>query len=430
MQTREGNLMQDKGQGWRAAQMLGQAIDGGQTPALRRASLLVRAADAFGASLDAASLAEALAHVVVPELAEGSVVDLLAADGTLITTAVAHVDAALAEQIRQIRRQGPGSGWPREAARALGLCMRAAVPLRARGHLLGTLMLLGDDFTCPGAAERVLIEELATRASLAIDNAALYRDAQRASRLKDEFLATLAHELRTPLHTIVGWAHILGEGPSDPATVRKGVETIIRSAQAQARLVDDILDVSRIVTGKLHLDLREIDLAEPIEAALESARLAADAKGVSLRVGLDPAGARVTGDPDRLRQVVSNLLGNAIRFAPEGGTVELQVAADGTDVELTVADDGPGIRPEFLPHVFERFWQADARHARPHDGLGLGLAIARHLIERHGGAVRAENRPTGTGAVFRVRLPRRESAAAPVAAATEARERRRRQRRR
>ena len=230
-------------------------------------------------------------------------------------------------------------------------------------------------------------------------------EAQRLSRLKDEFLATVSHELRAPLQAIVGWAYILKQAQLDPATTRRALDTIIRSAEAQARLVGDLLEVSRIVAGKVRLERREIDLAEPIEAAVEAARPGMDAKGVRLRVVIEPGGGRVFADPYRLQQIVSNLLSNAVRFAPRGGLVEVRLSCSDAAAEITVEDDGPGIPPEFLPHVFEPFRQADPGLSS-HPGLGLGLAIARHLVELHGGRIEAENRRGAPGALFRVRLPR------------------------
>ena len=238
------------------------------------------------------------------------------------------------------------------------------------------------------------------------------QQADRANRLKDEFLATLSHELRSPLNAIVGWTHILRDNPSDAETRRKAVETIHRNAQAQNQLISDILDVSRIVAGKLRLDTARLDLVEVIEAALDTVAPAAQARGVRLEPVLDPNAGPVTGDPDRLQQVVWNLLSNAIKFAPsKSGRVHVRLEAVNSHVRITVEDNGPGIDPGFLPHVFERFRQADSSSTRPHHGLGLGLAIVRHLVELHGGTARAENRADRPGAVFTIELPRRTVAA-------------------
>jgi signal transduction histidine kinase/ActR/RegA family two-component response regulator len=235
---------------------------------------------------------------------------------------------------------------------------------------------------------------------------AALRDLNEASRLKDEFLATLSHELRTPLNAIVGWAHVLQAGNLDRETTAKAIETIRRSAQAQNQLISDMLDVSRIVAGKLRLEVRPVDLAPIIEATLDTVRPSAVAKAVNLVHEMEPAAGPVLGDPDRIQQVVWNLLSNAIKFTPTGGRVRVALTALASDLEVTVEDDGRGIDPEFLPHVFDRFRQADSSPSRSHGGLGLGLAIVRHLVELHGGSVRANNREGGKGAVFYVRLPR------------------------
>ncbi|HXB54803.1 MAG TPA: ATP-binding protein [Vicinamibacteria bacterium] len=231
-------------------------------------------------------------------------------------------------------------------------------------------------------------------------------DAEAANRLKDEFLATLSHELRSPLHAIVAWSHLLREPGSDPGTVSRAVEAIHRNAQAQAQLVSDILDVSRIITGQFRISRSPVGLAELIESAVDTVRLAAEARGIQLNLAIDPAAGAVLGDASRLQQVIWNLLSNAIRFAPVGGQVEVRVEAAGSCIELSVTDDGPGIDPAFLPYIFDRFRQADASSTRRHAGLGLGLAIVRHLVELHGGTVEARNREGRSGAVFIVRLQR------------------------
>jgi PAS domain S-box-containing protein len=232
-------------------------------------------------------------------------------------------------------------------------------------------------------------------------------EAEQVNRVKDEFLATLSHELRTPLNAIVGWAHVLRAGGLDPASTTRAIETIGRNANLQAQLISDILDVSRIIAGKLRLELRAVDLTDVVAEALETVQPAATAKGIRLEPILDPDAGQVTGDPNRLQQVVWNLLSNAIKFAPREGRVQVRLESVNSSVLLAVEDNGPGIDPAFLPHVFERFRQADGSSTRPHGGLGLGLAIVRHLVELHGGTVEATNRAEGSGAVFRVALPRR-----------------------
>ena len=231
------------------------------------------------------------------------------------------------------------------------------------------------------------------------------REAEQANRIKDEFLATLSHELRTPLTAIVGWACLLGAGDIDPAKTPQALEAILRNARSQGRLIDDLLDVSRIITGKLHLDVRSIDMALVIKAAVNSVRLAAQAKGIHLETVLCPGPCVVSGDSDRLKQVIWNLLTNAIKFTPEEGRVEVRLERTDSFLNIKVSDTGPGIEPEFLPYVFERFRQADATTTRQHRGLGLGLAIVRDFVELHGGTVLAESRSYGGGSTFTVRLP-------------------------
>ena len=229
--------------------------------------------------------------------------------------------------------------------------------------------------------------------------------AEEANRLKDEFLATLSHELRTPLNAIVGWAALLQEGNLDPATTARAVETINRNVKIQSHLISDILDISRMTSGQLDLRFQPVSLASAVEAALDTMRPMAQTKGVTLEPSLGELTGPVAGDPERLQQVVWNLLSNAIKFAPHGGRVAMLLDQDGAFARLRVVDDGPGIDPEFLPLVFERFRQRDSTGTRRHGGLGLGLAIARHLVELHGGTISASNRADRAGALFEVRLP-------------------------
>jgi PAS domain S-box-containing protein len=229
--------------------------------------------------------------------------------------------------------------------------------------------------------------------------------AEEANRLKDEFLAVLSHELRTPLNAIVGWSHLLQAGGLDDATARKALQTISRNANLQNQLISDILDVSRVIAGKLRLELVPIDLVAVVEAAVDTVRPTALAKEIRLDADLTRPTTVVTGDSGRLQQVVWNLLSNAIKFAPRGGQIVVRLAMAGDEVEIAVEDNGPGIASEFLPYVFDRFRQADSSTTRPKGGLGLGLAIVRHLIELHGGGVSAANRTPLRGAVFTIRLP-------------------------
>jgi signal transduction histidine kinase/ActR/RegA family two-component response regulator len=229
--------------------------------------------------------------------------------------------------------------------------------------------------------------------------------AEQANRAKDTFLATLSHELRTPLTAVLGWAKMLHEMKLDGDTARHGLKVIERNAEAQNQLVRDLLDVSRIITGKLRLETTSVDLAPVVESALDSVRQAAEAKDISLGVELGAGPEVVSGDPDRLQQVVWNLLSNAIKFTPKGGRVGVSLGREGSDVLIRVSDTGQGISPEFLPYVFERFRQADGSTTRQHGGLGLGLAVVRHLVEQHGGHVSAESKGEGLGSTFTITLP-------------------------
>lgn len=231
------------------------------------------------------------------------------------------------------------------------------------------------------------------------------REAETADRLKDEFLAVVSHELRTPLSAILGWASMLNLGELEEETTRNALRVIERNAKAQAEIIADILDVSRIVSGKLRIESQPIDLAPIVQAAVETLQLAASAKGISLSVAMDDQGGLVSGDSNRLQQIVWNLVSNAIKFTPRNGSTEIRVAQVDSHLDVQVSDNGIGISSEFLPHVFDRFRQADSSTTRTYGGLGLGLAIVRHLVELHGGTVSAESAGEGQGAKFTVRLP-------------------------
>jgi signal transduction histidine kinase len=247
------------------------------------------------------------------------------------------------------------------------------------------------------------------RARLLVLEQAARKQAEDANRIKDEFLATLSHELRTPLNAILGWAQVLRSGKVDAPTTERALEAVERNARAQAQLISDLLDVSRIITGKLRLELRPVELPRILDAALDSVRPAAEAKEIHLHVIPGQVAGPFIGDPDRLQQVIWNLLSNAIKFTPQGGSVEVRLrhVPDGLApmAELAVTDTGMGIRPDFLPYVFDRFRQAESTTTRHHGGLGLGLSIVRHLVELHGGTVAVDSQGEGQGATFTVRLP-------------------------
>jgi signal transduction histidine kinase len=230
-------------------------------------------------------------------------------------------------------------------------------------------------------------------------------EAETANRMKDEFLATVSHELRTPLNAIIGWSHLLRSGSLDEATILRAIETIDRNAKTQAQLIEDILDVSRMISGKLRLNSEPVDIASVINAAIDSVQLAVDSKNLELEVTLDPSARHTLGDSSRLQQVVWNLLANAIKFTPSGGRIEVKVERAGRNLKLRVSDSGQGISRAFLPFIFERFRQADGTTTRQHGGLGLGLAIVRHLVELHGGTIKAASAGEGQGSTFTINLP-------------------------
>jgi signal transduction histidine kinase len=231
------------------------------------------------------------------------------------------------------------------------------------------------------------------------------QSAEEANRAKDAFMATVSHELRTPLNSILGWAHLLKANPPDETTLRRGLDTIERNAKVQVQLIEDILDTTRVMSGKLHVELRPVDFAEIVRGALESQKPAADAKGLRLESALRAGSVIVDGDPDRLQQSVWNLLSNATKFTPPGGWIRVELSSTSTEVELTVMDSGKGITSSFLPHVFDRFRQEDSSATRRFSGLGLGLALVRHLVMAHGGEVSADSAGEGRGSTFRIRLP-------------------------
>jgi PAS domain S-box-containing protein len=270
-------------------------------------------------------------------------------------------------------------------------------PLVEEGKVIGTITII-EDVTERVARENRLMKLLAREQ-------AAREEAEAANRAKDEFLATMSHELRTPVNAIYGWAQVLRRVDQDQEVVQRGIEAIERNSKMQSRLIEDILDVSRIITGKFSLDVRPVELVSLIEAALEAVRPAADARMIELRAALDPQVGPVSGDPHRLQQVIWNLLSNAIKFTPRGGRVEIRLERADSQAAIKVTDNGQGISAEFLPYVFDRFRQADTTSSRRHGGLGLGLAIVRHLVEMHGGTAQAFSEGEGQGSTFVVRLP-------------------------
>jgi PAS domain S-box-containing protein len=405
---------------------------------VERAAFLAEVGALLG-SLEYATTLKTVATMAVPAIADWCAVDMLSDDRKLERLAVAHVDPAKVEMARTLRARYEDASSPYSAAqvvrtgtpamlkeisddmivagahgdqeriafvRSLGLRSYIIVPLTARGRTLGTLTLAtaesgrtytDDDFR--------LAQDLADRAALAADNARAYDEARAANRLKDEFLATLSHELRTPLNAILGYARLLHSGMMTPEKRAHAIQTVERNATSLTQIVEDILDVSRIISGKIRLNIQPVDLPQVVSNAVETVLPAADAKQIRVQTILDPGAAPVSGDPDRLQQIVWNLVSNAVKFTPKHGVVQVRVERVNSHVEVVVSDTGIGIAPDFLPYIFDRFRQADSGTTREHAGIGLGLAIVRHLVELHGGTIHAASGGQDTGTTFRVRLP-------------------------
>jgi PAS domain S-box-containing protein len=290
----------------------------------------------------------------------------------------------------------------------------------ANGYVVGASKI-ARDITERKLAEKALEEARRTsdsanteRQRLLESERAARSEAERANRIKDEFLATLSHELRTPLNAVLGWATTLSIGSPRTEEIAQGLDAIERNARVQAQIIDDLLDMSRIISGKVRLDIQSLDLPTVITDAIETVRNTALAKGVLLRTVIDPLNVPISGDPNRLQQVFWNLLNNSIKFTPKGGRVEVLLKRLDSHVEISIIDTGEGISPEFLPYIFNRFEQADASPARHHGGLGLGLSIVKQLVELHGGGVRAKSGGVGKGATFIVSLPYPEIHSLPI----------------
>jgi PAS domain S-box-containing protein len=412
-----------------------------------RRVFLAEAAQVLTESLDYERTLGRLAELAVPRIADWFVVDVLTNDGAgPRPVAIAHPDPSKVSLVEDLHRRYPqvldapvglpavirsgraalyariddeflsGAGLDYEYAtllRGLGLRSAMIVPLVVRGNVLGALTFaVAESGRRYSEDDLPFAEELARRCANAIDNARVYeaeqqarRTADVANRAKDEFLAVVSHELRTPLNAIVGWAKMLTAGGLDGKRKSDALETIERNAVAMAQLVEDLLDMSRVISGKLRIDVQQVDLVRVVESALESIRPAALAKGVELAPVLDQAVPTVTGDPTRLQQIVWNLLSNAVKFSARGGRVDLLLRRAGSSLEICVADNGRGIARDFLPKVFEAFRQEDASPSRAKGGLGLGLAISKQLAELHGGGIVASSEGEGRGAAFTVTLP-------------------------
>jgi PAS domain S-box-containing protein len=413
-----------------------------------RTRLLADVSRVLASSLDYETTLDGVVRLLVPGHADWCAIHLARRDGSVDRVAVAHADPAHGPLAAATLRSDPAAARPEDASpvvqavragrpvllaeaspaqiealvadpasRRLLLALRPrsllVAPLVARGRTLGSLTWLRIAGKEPyGAEDLGLAEDVAARAALAIDGARLYRRAERArleaegaNQAKDEFLAVLSHELRTPLTSMLGWLRLLRTGQLEPDKIAQALEVVERNTRTQAQLINDLLDVSRIITGKLDLDLYPVELAPIVDEVVQSSRRAAEAKGVSLELTVSAAPGPVLGDPLRLGQIIGNLIANAVKFTSAGGRVVVSVAREHEDAVIAVRDSGIGIEPELLGHIFDRFRQVDSTITRRHGGLGLGLAIARHLAELHGGTVDAASEGLGRGSTFTLRLP-------------------------
>jgi PAS domain S-box-containing protein len=402
-----------------------------------RAAFINRASTVLATSLDYETTLTSVANLAVQSIADWCAVDIVV-DTKVERLAVAHVDQQKIELARTVHRHedptaphsvmhvirtktpalvplvtdemlaaaAQGDEEQLRLIRSFGLVSYICVPLVAHARTLGALTFAtAESRRRYTEQDLAFAQDLAYRAALAVDNAHAYNQIQIADRLKDEFLATLSHELRTPLNAILGYARLLQNGTVTREKVPKAVEIVERNASALAQMVEDVLDVSRIISGKMRLTIQPVDLPMVVQHAVESVAPAADAKQLRVQTSIDPDAGPISGDPDRLQQIAWNLISNAVKFTPKGGRVQVRVERVDSHVDIVVSDTGVGIKAEFLPHLFERFRQADSATTRQFGGLGLGLAIVRHLVELHGGSVAASSGGEGKGSTFRVHLP-------------------------
>ena len=412
-----------------------------------RRAFLAEATTTLSDSLDYEQTVARVARLAVPRLADWCAVDLVV-DGQPRPKrlAVAHVDPRKIELAKELDAKYPPpleapTGVPNvlrtgraelysdipdemlvagcvdeehlRIARELRLRSAMVVPLRVRDHVLGAMSFVFAESARKYTGDDLAVaEDLARRCATAIENARLYRSerearqaADVANRAKDEFLAVVSHELRTPLNAIMGWSRMMARPDFDERRKQTAVETIGRNAVAMAELIEDLLDTSRVISGKLSLQVQRVDLTRVVAAAIDSVRPAAAGQGIELMSHFEDKAPMMTGDPTRLQQVVWNLLSNAIKFSSKGGTVDVHLTTVGASIHVAVKDQGQGIAPGFLPYVFEPFRQQDASTSRAHGGLGLGLAISKQLVEMHGGRILAQSDGEGAGATFTVSLP-------------------------
>ncbi len=402
-------------------------------------SFLSEAGRILGSSTDFQAKVNSVAKLCVPFLADWCLIDIIMENEQIQRMAVAHANPAhegLAWEMKATMPADPKTprgihevlrnGTPnlianmtehhlRDAARdedhlrlleKLNVRSVMVIPLKARGKILGALTLLSSESERHFNEEDfAFAQELERRTSWAMDNSKLLTETLMANRAKDDFLAALSHELRTPLNVILGWVQVLRTEKMNEHSQAHALDTLERNAQIQVKLINDLLDVSRIVAGKFQLEKKPMDLRSVAMTALESHKMAASAKGVTLRFNAEPYLGFTAGDSLRMQQVIGNLLTNAIKFTPSGGEVRLEIKRDQNNLNVSVADTGQGIQASFLPHVFEAFRQEEGGASRGHGGLGLGLSIVRHIVQGHGGHVRAESGGRNLGSKFTVSIP-------------------------
>jgi PAS domain S-box-containing protein len=407
--------------------------------AAERDSFVADATLVLTQSLDYEETLRTLARLAVPYLADFCAFDVVDTNGNVVRIVTAHVLPEKADIAEDLRARYDDSDAPtspqrvirtrtavfiREITdemnvasargdeerlagiRSLGLVSYLCVPMVAHDRTFGALTLATAESGRRFSDEEVRIAtDIATRSAMAMETAQSYQQLQSANRLKDEFLATLSHELRTPLNAVLGYARMLQSGAITKDKVPQALDVIDRNAAALAQIVEDVLDVSRIVLGKARLRVQPTDVAAVVDDACATVKPAADAKGIQLKCFLGDGTATVAGDHSRLQQVVWNLLTNAVKFTPRNGRIDVRVTEHESHVKIVVTDTGIGFPPSFQPHVFERFRQAESGTTRVHGGLGLGLSIAKHIVELHGGTIDAESDGEGKGATFSVMLP-------------------------
>jgi PAS domain S-box-containing protein len=402
-----------------------------------RSNFLAEASRLLASSLDYRTTLTSVAQLAVPTFADWCIVDIVENNSVVFSNPIIAASEPQKEAlVRELRQRYPipidadyglskvlrtgkpelvtnilesslqKNTWNNEYLNLLKVKSYMIVPMLVRKRKLGTIVFasaqLGRYYTIVDLA---MAEEVAQRAASAIENAQLYRQAQEANRIKDEFLAIVSHELRTPLNSMLGWVQIIRNRKLDEAIISKALATIERNAKLQSKLIEDILDISRIIQGKIRLNLRKVNLVIVISAAIEAIYPTSEIKEIQIESKLDSSVGEVMGDAERIQQVVWNLLSNAVKFTPSGGRVEVCLEQVNSNAKITVSDTGKGISRDFLPYIFERFRQADSTTTRADGGLGLGLSIVHHLVEMHSGRVYAVSEGRGRGATFTVLLP-------------------------